>query len=97
MVKIINGGFLNINIMIELFIILIEIFSWGLIIFSILSFFPNQGARDLYYKLGKIYQPILDPISMILNPIQKNLGLDFSPIVLILILNMIQRNLSLMG
>jgi uncharacterized protein YggT (Ycf19 family) len=80
--------------MIDFFYILIEIFTWGLILFSILSFFPNQGARDLYLKLEKVYRPILEPISMLLNPIQKNLGLDFSPLVLILILNMIQNNIQ---
>jgi uncharacterized protein YggT (Ycf19 family) len=80
--------------MIDFFYILIEIFTWGLILFSILSFFPNQGARDLYLKLEKVYRPILEPISMLLNPIQKNLGLDFSPLVLILILNMIQNNIT---
>ncbi|MFN4151102.1 MAG: YggT family protein [Candidatus Sericytochromatia bacterium] len=80
--------------MIDFFYILIEIFTWGLILFSILSFFPNQGARDLYLKLEKVYRPILEPISMLLNPIQKNLGLDFSPLVLILILNMIQNNIA---
>lgn len=80
--------------MINFFYILIEIFTWGLILFSILSFFPNQGARDLYLKLEKVYRPILEPISMLLNPIQKDSGLDFSPLVLILILNMIQNNIS---
>lgn len=80
--------------MIDFFYILIEIFTWGLILFSILSFFPNQGARDLYLKLEKVYRPILEPISMLLNPIQKNLGLDFSPLILILILNMIQNNIQ---
>lgn len=76
----------------EILNLLIEIFTWGLIFYCILSFVRTPDALKAYDFLGKIYRPFLEPISNLLAPIQKNSpGLDFSPIVLILILNMVQR------
>lgn len=83
--------------MIGLVLLAIKIFYWGLIIYCVLSFVQIPSARDVYFALGKVYRPVLEPISKLLEPVQKSLGgLDFSPIVLIFILNIISNNLSRM-
>lgn len=46
--------------------------------------------------MDSIYRPILDPISNLLAPLQKNIGLDFAPIVLILLLNFISNSMARM-
>lgn len=53
----------------------------------------NQSNK-FFDIMDSIYQPILTPISNLLAPIQKNIGLDFSPILLIMLLNYITTSLS---
>ena len=79
---------------IGLLLIAIKIFYWGLILFCIMSFIRTPATEPINRFLDNIYKPILDPISKLLAPVQKNIGLDFSPILLIFLLNFITRNLS---
>ena len=79
--------------MIEIILWAIRIFYYGLIGYCILSFVPIPQVEPVKRVFDGIYKPILDPISKLLYPIQKNLGLDFSPILLILLLNFISSSL----
>lgn len=72
--------------------LLLEVFNWGLLIYCILSFIRAPQTIKIYEFLGNIYRPILDPISKLLYPLQRNLGLDFSPIVLLLLLDFVKDN-----
>jgi YggT family protein len=78
----------------EILIPILNIFYWGLIIFCILSFIRMPQTMPIYDFLDKVYRPILDPIGKLLAPLQKNTpGLDFSPMVLIILLSFIMRSL----
>lgn len=59
-----------------------------------MSFVRGRNSNKFFDIMDSIYQPILTPISNLLAPLQKNIGLDFSPIILILILNFITTSLS---
>ncbi len=81
--------------MLSILVPIIEIFSWGLIFYCILSFVRTPNSIKLYTTLGKVYRPLLDPISNLLAPLQKGaMGLDFSPLVLLLLLDFVKRSLS---
>lgn len=72
----------------------IKIFYYGLIVYCISSFVRGNSSNKFFEIMDSIYRPILDPISNLLAPLQKNIGLDFAPIVLILLLNFITDSLS---
>jgi YggT family protein len=72
--------------------LLLDAFNWGLLIYCILSFIRMPQTVKIYDFLGNIYRPILDPISKLLYPLQRNIGLDFSPIVLLLLVDFIKDN-----
>ncbi|MFN8578095.1 MAG: YggT family protein [Candidatus Sericytochromatia bacterium] len=80
--------------MIGLILLAIKLFYYGLIIYCIMSFVRGRNSNKFFDIMDSIYQPILTPISNLLAPFQKNIGLDFSPIILILLLNFITNSLS---
>lgn len=80
--------------MIGIILLLIKVFYYGLIIYCIMSFMRGNQSNKFFDIMDSIYQPILTPISNLLAPIQKNIGLDFSPILLIMLLNYITTSLS---
>lgn len=59
-----------------------------------MSFVRGNQSNKFFDFMDAIYKPILNPISNLLAPLQKNIGLDFSPIVLILLLNFISNSLA---
>ena len=69
-----------------------ELLIWIVIISSILSFFvsPYHPIRE---ALDRIVAPLLNPIRNLIPPAG---GLDFSPLILILLLNLIERMLILL-
>jgi YggT family protein len=80
--------------LIGIILLLIKVFYYGLIIYCIMSFMRGNQSNKFFDIMDSIYQPILTPISNLLAPIQKNIGLDFSPILLIMLLNYITTSLS---
>lgn len=62
-----------------------------------MSFIRGNNQNKFFDFMDAIYRPILDPISKLLEPLQKNIGLDFSPIILILLLNFISNSLARIG
>ncbi|WP_411844006.1 YggT family protein [Salinicoccus sp. HZC-1] len=68
------------------------IFTWGLIIYILSSWLPALRESKFGQILGKIYEPILEPVRKLIPP----LGgvLDLSPIILIIGLNLFRQGLN---
>ncbi|MFZ7946665.1 MULTISPECIES: YggT family protein [Bacillaceae] len=62
----------------------IEIYSWALIIYILMSWFPNARESAIGQFLGRICEPYLEPFRKIIPPIGM---MDLSPIVAFLVLN----------
>lgn len=62
---------------------LISIYSWALIIYILMSWFPNARESAIGQFLTRICEPYLEPFRKIIPPIGM---LDISPIVAILVL-----------
>ncbi|MCY4404368.1 MAG: YggT family protein [Candidatus Poribacteria bacterium] len=70
-------------------IILANVFlSW--IVFST----QNETIRRIYYLTGQLVDPVLQPIRNVLQPMSRNIGIDFSPIVLIFFIILLNRMLA---
>ncbi|HMV27766.1 MAG TPA: YggT family protein [Anaerolineales bacterium] len=76
---------MNGNTIISIIIIVADFFVWVVIASSLLSFFlpPYHPVRE---ALGKIVDPFLNPIRSLMP---SGGGLDFSPLILILIIELI--------
>ncbi|WP_461831878.1 YggT family protein [Aquifex sp.] len=70
-----------IKLFLQLLIILVFIHALG-------SWFPSVRRTKLYWYIDWIVEPFLRPIRNIVKPIN---GIDFSPIILILILTLLLR------
>ena len=69
-------------------IIFVNVFlSW--IVFST----QNETVRRIYYFTGQLVDPVLQPIRNIMQPMSRNIGIDFSPIVLIFFILLLKRML----
>ncbi|CAD2078169.1 cell division protein [Jeotgalicoccus coquinae] len=68
------------------------IFTWGLIIYILSSWFPALRESSFGEFLGKVYEPLLEPFRRMIPP----LGgvLDLSPIILIIIFSLFQRGMN---
>ncbi|MBU8877741.1 YggT family protein [Bacillus sp. FJAT-29790] len=69
-----------------LFIILLKLisyYSWALIIYILLSWFPNARGSAIGQFLARICEPYLEPFRKIIPPLGM---IDISPIVAILVL-----------
>jgi YggT family protein len=69
---------------------LIEIYSYALIVYILMSWFPNARDTKFGQILANICEPYLEPFRRIIPPIGI---LDISPIVAILVLNFATRGL----
>ncbi|ULT58513.1 YggT family protein [Neobacillus drentensis] len=67
-----------------LLIKLINIYSWALIIYILMSWFPNARETMIGRFLTRICEPYLEPFRKIIPPIGM---MDISPIVAFLVLN----------
>ncbi|GIN61448.1 membrane protein [Robertmurraya siralis] len=67
----------------SLLVQLISIYSWALIIYILLSWFPNARDSAIGQFLARICEPYLDPFRRIIPPLGM---IDISPIVAILVL-----------
>ncbi|MGA1869825.1 MAG: YggT family protein [bacterium] len=65
-----------------------RIYEFLILIRIILSWVPHNSANPLIYKLYKITDPFLDLFRPL--PLQFG-GIDFSPIVALIVLGMIER------
>lgn len=66
---------------------LIEIYIWVIIIYILMSWFPNAREGAFGQMLGRIVEPYLEPFRKIIPPLGP---IDISPIVAIIVLNFAQ-------
>lgn len=66
---------------IYMFIVFVNvILSW--VVFST----QNEIIRQIYSFTGQLVDPILQPIRRVMQPMSRNIGIDFSPMVLLFLL-----------
>ncbi|MCE2401217.1 YggT family protein [Candidatus Poribacteria bacterium] len=49
----------------------------------------NLVVRRIYVATGQLVDPVLQPIRNLIYPMTRNIGIDFSPIVLIVLLQIL--------
>jgi YggT family protein len=70
---------------------LIQVYSWALIIYILMSWFPNARESSIGQFLAKICEPYLEPFRKIIPPLGM---MDISPIVGFLVLNFASSGLG---
>ncbi|MEH7106843.1 MULTISPECIES: YggT family protein [Bacillaceae] len=70
---------------------IIGIYSWALIIYILMSWFPNARDTSVGRFLARICEPYLEPFRKIIPPLGM---IDISPIVAFLVLNFATRGLN---
>ncbi len=73
------------NLVLTLFVYLIEFYSIALIIYILMSWFPNARGSFIGQILAKICEPYLEQFRKIIPPLGM---IDISPIVALLVLNL---------
>ena len=63
---------------------LIGIYKWMLIIYILMSWFPNMRESQIGYFLAKVCEPFLEPFRRIIPPIGM---MDLSPLAAFLVLS----------
>jgi YggT family protein len=78
-----------VNYLIQFLTILITILTWAILIRVLLSWIPNlDRGNPLVQLLIQITDPVLEPARRIIPPVG---GMDLSPIVVILLLQFLER------
>ncbi|MDP6107085.1 MAG: YggT family protein [Candidatus Brocadiia bacterium] len=73
-------------------IAVVKLYRWALVVRLVFSWFPPQARSNRFYEfLRAITEPVLKPFRRLIPPIG---GMDFSPIVPLLILMVIGRALT---
>ncbi|MBN8191539.1 YggT family protein [Bacillus sp. NTK074B] len=75
----------------QILINLIQIYSWALIIYILMSWFPNARETSIGQFLARICEPYLEPFRRIVPSIGM---IDISPIVAFIVLNLAQSGLT---
>lgn len=70
---------------------LIQLYSWALIIYILMSWFPNAKESSIGQFLTRICEPYLEPFRRIVPPLGM---IDISPIVAFIVLNLAQAGLA---
>ena len=74
---------------------LIDIYSFVVFANALLSWFvsgtQNSGIRQVYRLTSRIVDPVLSPIRNALAPVSRNFGIDISPFILIILLQILAR------
>ena len=53
----------------------------------------NMTVRQLYWMTNRLVDPALDPIRRVLRPVTGGLGIDISPLILLIFLRILQSML----
>jgi len=69
----------------------IELYSWALIIYILMSWFPNARETGIGQFLAKICEPYLEPFRRIVPPLGM---IDISPIVAFFVLKLAAQGLN---
>lgn len=73
------------NMIIGVIVQLISLYSWALIIYILMSWFPNARESAIGQFLGRICEPYLEPFRRIVPPLGM---IDISPIVAFFVLRL---------
>ncbi|MFD1705812.1 YggT family protein [Siminovitchia sediminis] len=73
------------NVIIAIIMQVISLYSWALIIYILMSWFPNARESAIGQFLAKICEPYLEPFRRIVPPLGM---IDISPIVAFLVLRL---------
>lgn len=81
--------------LIQFFEILLTVLSWAILIRILLSWIPNMDqGHPAVRLLNQITDPVLEPARRLIPPIG---GLDLSPIIVILAIQLLQQLLRRLG
>ncbi len=72
--------------LVEIFSLLVSFYKWGALLLIVASFIAPQSYNPALTLLGQIINPALAPFRKILPPMG---GMDFSPIIFFMVLNII--------
>lgn len=78
-------------ILFDVLLNVINIYSWALIIYILMSWFPNARESAIGQFLGRISEPYLEQFRRFIPPIGM---LDISPLVAIFVLKFAQTGLA---
>lgn len=53
----------------------------------------NMAVRQIYWLTNRLVDPALDPIRRVLSPLTGGLGIDISPLILLIFLRILQSML----
>jgi len=85
------------DVLARMLITLLNIYIIVVLANAILSWFvfgtQNSVVRQIYWWTSQIVDPVLNPIRRVLDPMTRNFGIDISPFVLILLLQILTRML----
>lgn len=73
---------------------LLQLYSWALIIYILLSWFPNARESSFGQILRRICEPYLEPFRRIIPPIGM---IDISPLVAIFVLRFASYGIGALG
>ena len=74
------------ELLIKLFVYILQVFTWAIVIRALSSWFPNARNNPLMQILYSITEPILKPIQKYVPNLG---GMDFSPIIAVLIMQIL--------
>lgn len=87
------------NILADILRLLIDVYILIVFVNVILSWVAfstqNTTIRQIYRMTGQLVDPVLQPLRNIMQPMSRNIGIDFSPMVLIFGLLIIDRLLNM--
>ena len=76
---------------------LLEIYTIVVFANAVLSWFvfgtQNSIVRQIYWFTGRLVDPALRPIRNVLEPVSRSFGIDISPFILIILLQILARML----
>ena len=76
---------------------LLQIYTLVVFANALLSWFvfgtQNSVVRQIYWFTGRIVDPVLSPIRNALTPVSRNFGIDISPFILIILLQILVKML----
>lgn len=86
------------EVLMPLFIELLGIYS--IIVFAnvilswVVNLSGNTTVRQIYWLTNRFVDPALDPIRRVLRPMTGGLGIDISPLILLIFLRILQSMLG---
>ncbi len=68
----------------------IQLLSLAIVIDALLSWVPyNETVYKIRQVLSLVTEPIVSPIRKLLSPITSGIGIDFSPVVAIILIDLV--------